>query len=60
MKRDLPKIFHIEAVAEDYILIGTDIRARNREEAEQIMKLTFRDKVNKQTIFFLISENILH
>lgn len=60
METNLPKIFHIEAVAEDYILIGTDIRARNREEAEKIMKLTFSDKVTKQTKFFLISENILH
>jgi len=60
METNLPKIYHIEAVADDYILIGTDIRARNINEAEDIMRVTFKDKVSKRTKFFLISEDILH
>tara|TARA_B100001057_G_scaffold233509_1_gene233743 strand:- start:6430 stop:6606 length:177 start_codon:yes stop_codon:yes gene_type:complete len=56
----IPKVFHIEAVTEDHVLIGTDIRATDREEAERIMKLIFIDKVNRATKFYLISEDTIH
>tara|TARA_B100001094_G_scaffold318146_1_gene361363 strand:- start:298 stop:483 length:186 start_codon:yes stop_codon:yes gene_type:complete len=61
MSKNLPvKKFHIEAIAGDYLLIGTDIRARNKEQAENLMRVVFKDRITQDTEFVLIKEDSIH
>ena len=56
--KEAKKLYHIEAMSDEHILVGTDVKARNEEEAVKTMKLVFGEKINKDTIFLIVSENI--
>jgi len=59
-KKATPKLYHIEAMSEDHIFIGTDLRATNQQDAVNLMKIMFGSKMTENTLFFLISENTIH
>ena len=42
--KEAKKLYHIEAMSDEHILVGTDVKARNEEEAVKTMKLVFGKK----------------
>ena len=58
--KEAKKLYHIEAMSDEHILVGTDVKAINEEEAVTTMKLVFGEKINKNTIFLIVSENTIH
>ena len=37
--KEAKKLYHIEAMSDEHILVGTDVKARNEEEAETVAKI---------------------
>jgi len=54
------KIFHLEALFDDFAYIGTDIRANSLEEAETILKQVFGSKFPEDPTIFCLSEDWIH
>ena len=56
------KVFHLEAVAEDRLFVGTEIKADTYEEAELYLRLVFREALldNDKIEIVKVSEEWLH
>jgi hypothetical protein len=47
-------------VVGEHVYIGTDIKARDFEQAKRFMEFLFKDKIEADTEIFLIKETTLH
>jgi len=54
------KVFHLEAIQDEKIYIGTDIKANSVEEANTIFKMCFFDKIDLETKIYCIQEEWLN
>lgn len=54
------KIYHLEALFDDFAYIGTDIRANSLDEAELILKSVFGTKFPEDPTIFCLSEEWIH
>ena len=60
MTTNLPiKLYHLEFVVGEHVYIGTDIKARDFEQAKRFMEFLFKDKIEADTEIFLIKETNL-
>lgn len=54
------KIYHLEALFDDFAYIGTDIRANSLDEAESILKSVFGSRFPEDPMIFCLSEDWIH
>jgi len=54
------KVFHLECIIDDQALIGTDIKAKDLDEAETIMKNVFLEYDFTNTRIICMSEEWIH